>query len=184
VKNLILTNAAGSLDSRYQPGTICSISDVDPTYLGHSPLSGDLSVIKEHFGPPFPTMNPALDPKLQELAAKAAEDLDWFKRNVTYTAIPGPPFESALQAKGFPLTIDLSGMSSVAELMAAQQLGMRTAIISLVTNMISREVLLPGSGVTHESVLHVVQQKDVEFAAYLARFVELVGEEVRATGVV
>jgi hypothetical protein len=50
--------------------------------------------------------------------------------------------------------------------------------------MISREVLLPGSGVTHESVLHVVQQKDVEFAAYLARFVELVGEEVRATGVV
>lgn len=182
VKNLILTNAAGSLNPRYQPTSICIVSDVDPTYMGHAPLGGDLEVIVKHFGPPFPAMNPGLDPKFQELALAASAALPigaLLHDKVGYTAIPAPPFESALQARNFPKGDDLSGMSSIPELMAAQQLGMRTVLISLVTNMISREILALGQGVTHEAVLGVVKGMDGTFASYLAKLTELIGEEVR-----
>lgn len=183
VKNLVLTNAAGSLNPRYQPKSICVVSDVDPTYMGHAPLGGDLEVIAKHFGPPFPAMNPGLDPKFQELAVTASGALPMgvlVHDKVGYTAIPAPPFESALQARNFPEGDDLSGMSSIPELMAAQQLGMRTVLISLVTNMISCEILAPGQGVTHDAVLGVVKSMDGAFASYLARLIELIGQEVRS----
>lgn len=181
VKNLILTNAAGSLVCRLSKGSICCVSDVDPSYMGHAPLGGDIERIEELFGPFFPAMNPGLDLRLKELAMRAGEGIGVFCGSATYAATAGPTYESALQAKNMLGKVDLVGMSSVPELMAAVQMGMRVVIISSVTNMIATEILPSRSeAVTHESVTGASREMGEELAGYLACLIKLIGEDLHS----
>ena len=71
VKNLILTNAAGSTNSDMTPGSLMIISD-HLNCLGVNPLRG---VNDERLGPRFPDMTEVYDRELQEIAQAEAEDI-------------------------------------------------------------------------------------------------------------
>ena len=129
VRTLIVTNAAGGVNTSYAPGDLVLIRD-HVNLMGVNPLRGPNP---EGFGPRFPDMTTAYTPKLRALAqsvsaAPLAEGV--------YAAFPGPSYETPAEIRMLAaIGVDLVGMSTVPEVIAAAYLGMRVLGISCVTNM-------------------------------------------------
>src|SRR5215213_5605975 len=71
IENVILTNAAGSLNTDIRPGELMLIND-HMNCIGVNPPRG---ANDERFGPRFPDMTSVYDPDLQMLAHEAAEKI-------------------------------------------------------------------------------------------------------------
>jgi len=145
IKNLILTNAAGSLNSDMMPGGLMLISD-HLNCLGVNPLRGPND---ERFGPRFPDMTEVYDRKFQEIAFEEATNIarerhdhgrdveltDFIHRGI-YCALSGPTYETPAEIRMYrQLGADAVGMSTVPEAIAARHMGMRTLGISCITNL-------------------------------------------------
>ncbi|MEJ7623590.1 MAG: purine-nucleoside phosphorylase [Pyrinomonadaceae bacterium] len=145
VKNLILTNAAGSLNSDMTPGSLMLISD-HLNCLGVNPLRG---LNDERFGPRFPDMTEVYDREFQQYTAEAADAIarerfekgiddeltDFLHRGV-YCALSGPTYETPAEIKMYrQLGADVVGMSTAPEAIAARHMGMRVLGISCITNL-------------------------------------------------
>ena len=146
-KVLIATNASGALDREMAPGSLVVVSD-HINLLGSNPLVGDWG---RDFGPPFPDMSAAYDPELRRLAMEAAVEAGFDAREGAYCAMLGPSFETPAEIRML-ITMGgiVVGMSTVPEVIAARQLGMRACVLSLAANpasgLVDREL-------THEEVL-------------------------------
>ena len=132
VKVLFLTNAAGSLRKEHGPGSLCWIAD-HLNLSGLTPLRGELPA---EWGERFPSMNGAYDESLRRIGHAVAARLGISTWEGSYAWLLGPSYETPaeirmLQSGG----ADLVGMSTVPEVLAARQLGVRCAALSLVTNL-------------------------------------------------
>jgi len=149
IRSLVVTNAAGGINTAYRPGELVLISD-HVNLQGTSPLVGPND---EELGPRFPDMSDAYDPELRRLAHEAAARLGIELREGVYAAWLGPQFETPAEIR-FMRAIggDLAGMSTVPEVIAARHMGVRCIGISVVTNMAAG--VLPEK-IDHEAVLEV-----------------------------
>lgn len=144
VKNVILTNAAGSLNSDMIPGSLMIISD-HLNCLGVNPLRGPND---ERFGPRFPDMTEVYDREFQQIAHEEAESIarerfdkgldeeliDFVHRGV-YCALSGPTYETPAEIRMYRLLgADAVGMSTVPEAIAARHSGTKVLGISCITN--------------------------------------------------
>jgi purine-nucleoside phosphorylase len=144
IKNLILTNAAGSLDSDVPPGSLMLISD-HINCIGENPLRGEND---ERLGPRFPDMTAVYDREFEQIATEEAaaiaqerfengadgELTDFLHRGV-YCALSGPTYETPAEIRMYrQLGADAVGMSTVPESIAASHIGMRVLAISCITN--------------------------------------------------
>jgi len=147
-KTLVVTNAAGGLNPLFWPGDLMVITD-HINFLGlagHSPLAGAEA---EAFGPRFVDLKDAYDPALVELAVVAGHRLGLDLRRGVYAMVPGPSYETPAEIRMLQaLGADAVGMSTVPEVLAARQLGMRVLGISCITNLAGA-----GGKVSHEEVL-------------------------------
>lgn len=147
-QTLVVTNAAGGLNPLFWPGDLMAITD-HINFLGlagHSPLAGPEA---EAFGPRFLDLKDAYDPGLIELAISASQRLGIELRRGVYAMVPGPSYETPAEVRLLQaLGADAVGMSTVPEVLAARQLGMRVLAISCITNLASA-----GEKVSHEEVL-------------------------------
>jgi purine-nucleoside phosphorylase len=126
---LIITNAAGGL--RHQPGTLMLIRD-HLNLLGDNPLRGDHD---ERFGARFPDMSAPYDPDLRALARRAAAVLDLELAEGVYASLAGPSYETPAEVAMLAgLGADAVGMSTVPEVIVANQMGARVLGISCITN--------------------------------------------------
>lgn len=156
VKNLILTNAAGSLDVDMQPGSLMLITD-HLNCLGSNPLRGPND---ERFGPRFPDMTEVYDREFNQIAAEEANAIarerfengkdrqltDFLSRGV-YCALSGPTYETPAEIHMYrQLGADAVGMSTVPEAIAAKHQGMRILGISCITNF--------AAGMTAQNIEH------------------------------
>jgi purine-nucleoside phosphorylase len=144
---LIATNASGALDPEMSPGSLVVVSD-HINLQGSNPLVGDWG---RDFGPPFPDMSVAYDPELRALALAAAADAGFDAREGVYCAMLGPSFETPAEIRMLMGIGGLVvGMSTVPEVIAARQMGMRVCVLSLASNpaagLVDREL-------THDEVL-------------------------------
>ncbi len=132
VESVILTNAAGGVNTDFKPGDLVLISD-HINLLGVNPLTGPNDDL---LGPRFPDMSEAYPADFREIAKKAASQLGIDLKEGVYAAMPGPSYETPAEIR-FLRTIgaDLVGMSTVPETIAANHLGMKVLAISCVTNM-------------------------------------------------
>lgn len=131
VKTLIVTNAAGGINTSYSAGEFMLISD-HINFLPN-PLVGRNN---DSFGPRFPDMTYAYDPLLRKTAKSVAENLGITLHEGVYIAVPGPSYETPAEIRAFrTLGADAVGMSTVPEVIAANHCGMRVLGISLITNM-------------------------------------------------
>jgi purine-nucleoside phosphorylase len=132
VDTLVVTNAAGGIDTSYRPGQLVFISD-HVNLMGTSPLVGPND---DELGPRFPDMSDAYDPELRARAREAAARLGLEVGEGVYAAWLGPQFETPAEIR-FMRAIggSLAGMSTVPEVIAARHLGIRCLGISVVTNM-------------------------------------------------
>ena len=142
VRSVILTNAAGAVNTSYRPGDLVLIAD-HINLLGANPLTGPND---DSLGPRFPDMTEAYPRDYRDLAKQAAAGLGIPLPEGVYAAMPGPSYETPAEIR-FLRTIgaDLVGMSTVPESIAANHLGMKVLAISCVTNMaagiLSRKLL-------------------------------------------
>ncbi len=129
---LVLTNAAGSLNSDFLPGSLMMLTD-HINMTGVNPLAG---INNEHFGPRFPDMTKAYDQGLRRRLAVAARTLGITLQEGIYIAVLGPNFETPAEIRAFRiLGADAVGMSTVPECLVARHCGMRVAAISTITNL-------------------------------------------------
>lgn len=129
---LFLTNAAGGIKSTYKAGTLALLTDQVSLFVPN-PLVGPND---EEEGVRFPDMSEVYDRNLQKiLQTAAARELIELQSGV-YAQLTGPSFETPAEIRLLKgLGVDLVGMSTVMEAIAARHMGMRVCGISLVTNL-------------------------------------------------
>jgi len=128
VRTLIVTNAAGGVNTDFAPGDLVLIRD-HVNLMGVNPLRGP----NPGLGPRFPDMSSTYTPELRAIArALSPRPL----REGVYAAFAGPSYETPAEIRMLAVIgVDLVGMSTVPEVIAAAYLGMRVLGISCVTNM-------------------------------------------------
>ncbi|MBP9665156.1 MAG: purine-nucleoside phosphorylase [Pyrinomonadaceae bacterium] len=149
IKDLILTNAAGSLNSDMPPGSLMMITD-HINCFGVNPLRG---LNDARFGPRFPDMTEVYDRALQAVAEQEAaaisrerSGLDLLNKGI-YCGLSGPTYETPAEVSMYrQLGADAVGMSTVPEAIAARHMGMRVLGISCITNF--------AAGMTNEAIDH------------------------------
>ncbi len=141
---MIATNATGALDPELSAGSLVVVSD-HINLQGSNPLVGEWGL---GFGPQFPDMSEAYDSELRRLAVQAAEESGFEVREGVYAAVLGPSFETPAEVRMLGLMGGtVVGMSTVPEVIAARQMGLKVLVISLATN--------PGAGLVDRPLTHL-----------------------------
>ena len=165
-KTLIVTNAAGAVNTAYRPGEITLISD-HILLFPRSPLTGPND---ERFGVRFPDMSAVYTPALRALAKKAAAELGIRLNEGVYMYFPGPQYETPAEIRAARLLgADMAGMSTVPEAIAARHCGMDVLGFSLATNMAAGILDQP---LTEEEVLETGEACKEAFGRLMLRILK------------
>jgi purine-nucleoside phosphorylase len=168
---VLITNAAGGVNTAYPAGTLMIISD-HLNLTGRSPLMGPND---DAIGPRFPDLVDLYSRRLRSLMRRAASEQGITVEEGVYAGLTGPTYETPAEVKMLGvLGADAVGMSTVLEAIAARWAGIEVVGVSLVTN--------PGAGVTgdslsHEEVLEAAAEAGPRFTSLVRRFVRLLAEE-------
>jgi purine-nucleoside phosphorylase len=178
IKNLILTNAAGSLDTDMPQGSLMLISD-HLNMMGTNPLLGKND---ERFGPRFPDMTETYDVEFQRIASEEAAAIvherfenrkddraSVFLHRGVYCGLSGPTYETPAEIHMYRLLgADAVGMSTVPEAIAARHQGMKILGISCITNLGAGMVDGP---IDHDSVMETGARVAEVFKQLLRRVI-------------
>ena len=182
VENVILTNAAGSLEPEYPPGSLMLITD-HMNCMGVNPLRGPND---SRFGARFPDMTQVYDRELQQITHDEAQaiaherfekgidekKLDLMHRGV-YCALSGPTYETPSEVRMYRvLGANAVGMSTVPEAIAARHQGMRVLGISCITNFAAG---MTGENINHEEVMETGARVAEVFKELLRRILVRIG---------
>ena len=166
IKTILLTNAAGGVNSKYKPGDLMVLSD-HINFMGANPLRGpgDISL------PRFVDCSFVYDPKLQDLLIEASKKVKLRTHKGVYLAVAGPSYETPAEIRAFgKLGADAVGMSTVPEALVARQCGVRVAGLSCITNLGAG---LSKGELSHQEVLAIAEQQKLRIAELIKVFAEL-----------
>ena len=164
VKNLILTNSAGSVREENGPGTLMAITaHLDFTFRESTAMPSIVNEDRYH------------NAEMLHIARKSADRNGIDLREGVYAWALGPSYET-------PAEIDLIrklgghavGMSTVPEIRAASKLGMKILTISCLTNYAAGVVEAP---ITHEAVIESAAEAGERFGLLLSSIIEHLGEK-------
>lgn len=132
IRRFIVSNASGGIDSRFSPGDIMLIRD-HINLTGRNPLVG---LHNPSWGDRFPDMAFAYHPELVQKAQDIGSRLNLPIQTGVYAGLLGPSLETPSEIR-FLRSIGASavGFSTVMEVIAAVQAGMRIVGLSIVTNV-------------------------------------------------
>lgn len=165
VKAVILTNAAGGVNTGYKAGDVMIIKD-HIKLNGGSPLRGPNV---EEFGPRFFDVTNMYTPELRELAKECGKDFNLTLHEGVYMFMPGPQFETPAEIRAIRiLGGDTVGMSTVTEALTAAHCGMKVLGFSVVTNMAAGVLDRP---LTTEEVTVTAHAVAAEFSAYMEKLI-------------
>jgi purine-nucleoside phosphorylase len=166
VKQLVLTNAAGGINTSFAQGALMVIDD-HINLLGGSPLIGPND---ERFGPRFPDMSEVYSARLRRLADAAARAKGVPVSHGVYVALAGPSYETPAEIR-YLRTIggDAVGMSTVPEAIAARHMGIDVLGISCITNMAAGVLPQP---LMHDDVIETARRVRGSFIALLEGIIE------------
>lgn len=132
VKMLVLTNAAGAVNTAFKPGELMILTD-HINWTGLNPLAGPEY---PDLGQRFTDMTEGYHPKLVAACEQSARRIGLSMRKGVYLGLLGPSFETPAEIRMFrTLGADAVGMSTVLECIAANQMGVKVLGISCITNM-------------------------------------------------
>lgn len=121
-KKLIISNAAGAINTKLKVGDLMVIDDIFRLFHSISAFQGE----------PFRfNLYPIAD-RVREIAAEIGLEV----QRGSYIFLKGPNYESKAEIQAFrKMGVDVVGMSTAPELIEASRLKIPAAAISLVTNM-------------------------------------------------
>lgn len=157
ISNLIVTNAAGGINTSFTPGDLMLITD-HISLFAPSPLRG---ANQDDFGPRFPDMCNAYDAEAIAMAWEVAAKRNIRLKQGVYAFAQGPMFETPAEIQALRLLgADAVGMSTVPEVITARHCGMKVLGISCITNMAAGVL---GQNLNHEEVMETAGRVGKDF---------------------
>ncbi|TYP56110.1 purine-nucleoside phosphorylase [Thermosediminibacter litoriperuensis] len=165
IKALIVTNAAGGINENFRPGDLMIIKD-HINLTGENPAAGE--EIPE-LGPRFFDMTFAYDVELRNKAKQDFAKAGLEYREGVYAFLKGPSYETPAEIRMLKaIGADAVGMSTVPEVIAARQMGIRVMGISCITNMAAGILDKP---LSHAEVLEVSERVKEKFVKVLGSII-------------
>jgi purine-nucleoside phosphorylase len=166
IQKLIVTNAAGGINTDYTPGDLMLISD-HINLMGVNPLRGPNV---EELGVRFPDMSDAYSEALRAIAREVAAQLGVKVKEGVYLALSGPTYETPAEIRAFRiLGADAVGMSTAPEVIAASHMQIPVLGISCITNMAAG---ILKQKLTHQEVMDTTARVEKEFTALVLALIE------------
>jgi len=129
---LFSTNAAGSLRSDVEPGSLVALNDHINTMPG-TPMVG---LNDERFGERFFSLANAYDAEYRAVLQTVAAKEDFPLHEGVFVSYPGPNFETAAEIRMMQIIGgDVVGMSVVPEVISARHCGLKVVAVSAITNL-------------------------------------------------
>ncbi|WP_416827093.1 purine-nucleoside phosphorylase [Ectobacillus polymachus] len=165
VETLLVTNAAGGIQTSFAPGDLMIIRD-HINFMGTNPLIGPN---ESDLGTRFPDMSEAYANDLRQIAKDAAKRLHIDVQEGVYLAVTGPSYETPAEIHMFrTLGADAVGMSTVPEVIVARHSGIKVLGISCITNMAAGILNQP---LNHEEVIETTERVKANFLSLVKEIV-------------
>ena len=140
VQKLLLSNAAGGINSSFKKGDLVLIDDHINLLYGN-PLSGKNY---DELGSRFPDMSEPYNLHLKSLLQQKANELNIDLKKGIYTAVNGPNLETKAEYRYLKIIgADMVGMSTVPEVIAANHMQLPCAAVSVITDECDPDNLKP-----------------------------------------
>jgi purine-nucleoside phosphorylase len=166
VKTLLLTNAAGGVNTGFSPGALMVIDD-HINLMGGNPLVG---ANDERFGARFPDMTEVYSSRLRGIADRTGGTLGIRLAHGIYAGLLGPSYETPAEIRYLrTIGADAVGMSTVPEAIVARQMGIDVLGISCITNMAAGVLPQP---LDHAEVMETARRVRGQFVALLEGILE------------
>ena len=161
VKTIILTNAAGGVNTGFSQGALMVIDD-HINLMGANPLVG---ANEDRFGPRFPDMTEVYSPRLRAIADRAGKAINLLLPHGIYVGLLGPSYETPAEIRYLrTIGADAVGMSTVPEAIVARHMKMEVLGISCITNMAAGVLPQP---LNHDEVMETARRIRGQFIALL-----------------
>jgi purine-nucleoside phosphorylase len=166
IKTLIITNAAGGINTGFSQGALMVIDD-HINLMGTNPLAGSND---DRFGPRFPDMTEVYASRLRTIADRAGKAMALRLPHGIYIALLGPSYETPAEIRYLrTIGADAVGMSTVPEAIVARHMGMEVLGISCITNMAAGVLPKP---LDHAEVMETARRVRGQFIALLEGIIE------------
>ncbi len=174
VRSLLVTNAAGGIRSDLQPGDLMAVED-HVNVMGMNPLRGPND---PRLGPRFPDMTEAYDGTVRAALHEAADSEGIALKDGVYAAVAGPSYETPAEVRMLErMGADAVGMSTVPEVVVANQMGLKVGAISCIAN---RAAGLSDQRLSHADVTREAERAAERFCRLLAAAIPVVANAVCA----
>lgn len=169
VKTLLLSNAAGGVNTGFGIGDLMIINDHISLFT-ENPLLGKN---EDSLGTRFPDMSEPYSKELIRKAQAIAKKHDIQLKQGVYTGVTGPTFETRAEYKLIHiLGGDAVGMSTVQETIAAVHCGMEVFGVSVITDIGIRE---EENTITHEEVLQAARDAEPKLTLLFTEMIKALG---------
>lgn len=174
---LFVTNAAGSLRTEVDAGSLVAITD-HINFLPGTPMVGPND---DRFGPRFFSMANAYDADIRALVKSTAADKAITLHDGVFLSCPGPNFETPAEIRAFKtMGADTVGMSVVPEVIAARHCGLKVTGVSVITNL--AEGMSPFA-LSHDQTLKYAAIGAKDLVTLILAFLERLAATPRAADV-
>jgi len=174
IRAVVLTNAAGGINLKYQQGALVLIRD-HINLQGQNPLVG---ANDDRYGVRFPDMTQVYVQTYREIAQQEAARIGMTLHEGVYAGLLGPSYETPAEISYLrTIGADLVGMSTVCEAIAARHMGMKVLAISCVTNMAAG---ILDQVINHEEVLETGERVKSDFVALVRAVLPEIAKDVDA----
>jgi purine-nucleoside phosphorylase len=161
VKTLVLTNAAGGINTGFSQGALMVIDD-HLNLTGGNPLVGEND---ERFGVRFPDMSEVYSLRLRRVADEVGVALGQELPHGVYAALLGPSYETPAEIRYLrSVGADAVGMSTAVEAIVARHMGLDVLGISCITNMAAGVLPQP---LRHDEVMETAHRVRGQFISLL-----------------
>jgi purine-nucleoside phosphorylase len=166
ITSLLLSNAAGGLNPEYKKADLVLLTD----HINLQPENPLRGLNEPGLGPRFPDMSEPYDIRLSKLFIKTALELSLPLKQGIYVAVPGPNLETKAEYRFLRVIgADMVGMSTVPEVIVANQIGLRCAAVSVITDECDPDNLQP---VNIEEIIAVAGKADQKLSAIFKGVIE------------
>lgn len=171
VDAIILTNAVGSLNPEFQPGSLMCIDDHIASFVP-SPLIG---INDPDLGDRFDDMSEVYDRELISILHEEADAHGIALLDGVFLQVTGPNYETPAESRLYAsLGADTVGMSTATEAIALHHMGVRVVGINCITNVatVDHETVT-----SHEDVTDAAEKASDDMIALVTATVMRIGAE-------
>lgn len=165
IEKLIITNAAGGVNTSYRAGDFMVIDDY-LSFFAESVLRG---ANIDEFGDRFPSMNDTFDKELSTKMKEVIKEKVGVAREGVYAYMKGPTFESPAEIRALrTLGADAVGMSTVPEAIIAHHCGIKNVAVSCITNMAAGVL---DEELSYDDVKNTAERVKVDFKEIMKEYI-------------